>query len=268
MARVISVRVGCEPGVPTLGLSRVSSGIAGLDQALGGGFVKGRSVLVAGGPGTGKSILSWHFLFEGIKNNEPGILLSLDQRDDMIISDMERLGLDVRSALDAKALTILAGSMRVIPRDNGYEYLVAFNHPLLQEQPLTIPRLADMVLRRAAETKAKRIVVDGIGPLLELAGNSFEVRQLIYSFIRDLVSDDVTVLLTHELRTIPGAVNDEMPFFISDGVIRLEMVFAQGDFIRTLRIVKMRGVSHLMRPIMFKITSSGIQAFPDTRLPD
>ena len=43
---------------------RVSSGVKGLDDLLGGGYVEGRSTLLAGGPGTGKSILTWHFLFE------------------------------------------------------------------------------------------------------------------------------------------------------------------------------------------------------------
>ncbi|MCF2138060.1 MAG: hypothetical protein K9W43_12570 [Candidatus Thorarchaeota archaeon] len=249
-------------------LPRVSSGVEGLDQALHGGYVRGRSVLAAGGPGTGKSILSWHFLYEGIKNGEPGVLLSLDQSEEMIRSDMSRFGWDVDSAISSHALTILSGSIRVVPQEPGYEYLVAFHQSFMQEQPLTIPRLANLVLRKTSEAKAKRIVIDGLGPLLELAGNSFEIRQLIYSFIRDLTADDVTIFLTHELRTIPGAVNDEMPFFISDGVIRLEMVYAQGDFIRTMRIVKMRGTDHIMRPIMFKITNKGILAFPDTRLPD
>ncbi len=246
----------------------MSSGIEGLDEALNGGYIRGRSVLVAGGPGTGKSIMSWHFLYDGIEKGESGILLSLDQSEDMIRSDMRRFGWDDETAVNSKLLTILAGSIRVVPQESGYEYLIAFDQSFLAEQPLTIPRLADMILRRAAESKAKRIVIDGLGPLLELAGNSFEIRQLIYAFIRDLTTDDTTVFLTHELRTIPGAVNDEMPFFISDGVIRLEMTYAQGDFIRTMRVVKMRGTDHVMRPIIFKITDKGIVAFPKTRLPD
>ncbi|MHA2359933.1 MAG: RAD55 family ATPase, partial [Candidatus Thorarchaeota archaeon] len=43
--------------------TRVSTGVIGLDTLLEGGYVKGRSTLLAGGPGTGKSILTWHFLF-------------------------------------------------------------------------------------------------------------------------------------------------------------------------------------------------------------
>ena len=249
-------------------IARVSSGIPGLDEALGGGFEEGRSILVAGGPGTGKSILTWHFLFEGVRNGEPGLLLSLDQEEEMIRRDMARLGMEVEEAIRSGLLSLLCGALRVVPREAGYEYLIAFDHPLLQEQPLTIPRLGDLVTKRAADTGARRVVVDGLGPLLELAGSSFEIRQLVYSFIRRLASHGATVLLTHELRTIPGAVNDEMPFFIVDGVIRLDMVYKTGDYIRTMRIVKMRGSAHIMRPLMFKVTSDGIVVFPNTKIPD
>ena len=57
---------------------RVSSGVKGLDDLLAGGYVEGRSTSLAGGPGTGKSILTWHFLFDGVEKGEKGILLSLD----------------------------------------------------------------------------------------------------------------------------------------------------------------------------------------------
>jgi archaellum biogenesis ATPase FlaH len=62
---------------------RVSSCISGLDELLSGGYVKGRSTLLAGVAGIGKSILTWHFLFNGVKKEESGILFSLDQPSKM-----------------------------------------------------------------------------------------------------------------------------------------------------------------------------------------
>jgi len=115
---------------------------------------------------------------------------------------------------------------------------------------------------------AKRIVIDGLGPLLELAGNRFEIRQLVYGFVRDIVDWESTIILTHELKSSANAQNDEMPFFICDGVVKLDMLFSAGDYLRTVRVVKMRGANHVMRPVMFKIGSDGITAFPDARLPE
>ncbi len=86
--------------------------------------------------------------------------------------------------------------------------------------------------------------------------------------MRELISHDSTVLLTHELRTLSGSQNDEMPYFISDGVIKLDTLYATGDYIRTLRIVKLRGTNHSMKPAMFRIQDDGVAVFPEARIPE
>ncbi len=247
---------------------RVTSGVAGLDVLLGGGYLKGRTVLVAGGPGTGKSILTWHFMFSGIEAGEPAVLVSLDQSSKLIVDDMAELGWDARPAVDGGMLQILSGTFDLVPRESGYEYVIGFDHPLFREQPFTMSRLASLVRKSASELKATRIVVDGLGPLLELAGRRLEVRQMIYGFIRELAYDDATVLLTHELRSFSLADIDEMPYFICDTVIVLDTLYVSGDYIRTMRVMKMRGASHSMRPVIFKITDHGISVFPETRIPE
>ncbi|NHI88542.1 MAG: hypothetical protein EAX87_03405 [Candidatus Thorarchaeota archaeon] len=248
--------------------TRVNSGVPGLDELLMGGFVKGRSTLIAGGPGTGKSILTWHFLFDGVEKGENGLLVSLDQTSEMIIDDMSDFGWSPEDAMENGSLTILSGTLKLVPAESGYEYVIGFDHPLLREQPFTVPRLAELVRKKAAEVNARRIVIDGLGPLLELAGNRSEIRQLVYGFIRDIVDSDSTIILTHELKASDTAQNDEMPYFICDGVVVLNMLYTSGDYVRTMRVVKMRGANHTMHPIMFKIGTEGINAFPDARLPE
>jgi circadian clock protein KaiC len=246
----------------------VSSGVEGLDKLLGGGYKKERTTLIAGGPGSGKSILTWHFLHDGIQSEENCVLLSLDQSSEMIVTDMGELDMNPQAAIDSKKITLLSGTLDLVPTPTGYDYYIGFEQPRLREQPFTVPRLAELVKKEAANAKATRVVVDGLGPLIELAGNRFEMRQMVYGFMREIAAPNLTVLLTHELRTGPGSVNDEMPFFISDTVLRLAMVYSAGDYVRTLRIVKMRGSEHTMRPVMFKITGKGITVFPDARLAD
>ena len=246
----------------------MSSGVKGLDDLLAGGYVEGRSTLLAGGPGTGKSILTWHFLFDGIANGEKVILVSLDQTSDMITEDMTDFGWNPEKAVKTGDLTILSGNLKLVPTETSYEYVINFKHPLLSEQPFTVPRLAELVRKKSAEVNARRVVIDGLGPLLELAGNRSEIRQLVYGFIREIADGSNTILLTHELKASPTAQNDEMPFFICDGVLKLDTLFSSGDYIRTLRIVKMRGANHDMRRVMFKIGSEGIVAFPDARFPE
>ena len=75
----------------------------------------------------------------------------------------------------------------MVPTETSYEYVIGFDHPLLREQPFTVPRLAEFARKNAAEVNATRIVIDGLGPLLELAGNRSEIRQLVYGFVREVV---------------------------------------------------------------------------------
>lgn len=248
--------------------TRVSTGVPGLDELLVGGYVKGRSTLLAGGPGTGKSILTWHFLYDGVARGENGLLVSLDQTSEMIVDDMSDFGWKPQDAVDSGALTLLSGTLKLVPTETSYEYVIGFDHPLLREQPFTVPRLAELVRKKASEVNASRIVIDGLGPLLELAGNRSEIRQLVYGFVREIVDWESTIILTHELKASETAQNDEMPFFICDGVVKLDMLYSAGDYVRTMRVVKMRGANHIMRPVMFKIGSEGIVAFPDARLPE
>lgn len=248
--------------------TRVSSGVKGLDDLLVGGYVERRTTLLAGGPGTGKSILTWHFLFDGIDKGEKGILVSLDQTSDMIIEDMKDFGWNPEKSLESGDLTILSGNLKLVPTEKSYEYIISFDHPLLSEQPFTVPRLAELVRKKSSEADAKRVVIDGLGPLLELAGNRSEIRQLVYGFIREITDGSNTILLTHELKASKTAQNDEMPFFICDGVLKLDTLYSAGDYIRTMRVVKMRGANHIMKRVMFKIGNTGIIAFPDARLPE
>ena len=248
--------------------TRVSSGVEGLDDLMAGGYVDGRTTLLAGGPGTGKSILTWHFLFDGIDKGEKGILVSLDQTSDIITEDMKDFGWNPEKLIESGDLTILSGNLKLVPTEKSYEYVISFDHPLLSEQPFTVPRLAELVRKKSAEVDAKRVVVDGLGPLLELAGNRSEIRQLVYGFIREIADGSNTILLTHELKASKTAQNDEMPFFICDGVLELDTLYSAGDYIRTMRIVKMRGANHAMKRVMFKIGDTGIVAFPDARLPE
>ena len=103
----------------------------------------------------------------------------MDQTAEMITEDMTDFGWNPVPSLKSGDLTILSGNLKLIPTETSYEYVINFEHPLLSEQPFTVPRLAELVRKKALEVNAKRVVIDGLGPLLELAGNRSEIRQLV-----------------------------------------------------------------------------------------
>ena len=65
-------------------MNRIKTGITGFDQLVEGGLPEGRSFLVSGGTGTGKTIFATQFLINGAKMGEPGVYLTLDERPELI----------------------------------------------------------------------------------------------------------------------------------------------------------------------------------------
>ena len=89
-------------------MNRVPTGITGLDALIEGGIPEGRSLLVSGGTGTGKTIFGLQYLYFGAKKyNEPGIYVTLDERPDLIRQDMIRFGWDLRKLEDENMLHVL-----------------------------------------------------------------------------------------------------------------------------------------------------------------
>ncbi|MBI5553596.1 MAG: hypothetical protein HY917_02535, partial [Candidatus Diapherotrites archaeon] len=79
----------------TVELPRVQSGIPGFDPLVGGGIPQGNLVALSGDPGSGKTVFSWQFLYEGaIHQNEPGVYVSLEEPIEFIIQGAKEFGMD------------------------------------------------------------------------------------------------------------------------------------------------------------------------------
>src|ERR1700753_1389066 len=91
------------PDLSSLVLEKVPTGIRGLDQVTHGGFPKGRTALVCGGPGTGKTLLGLEFLVRGaLLYNEPGVCMALEETPEEIVTNVASLGHDLPSLIKAK----------------------------------------------------------------------------------------------------------------------------------------------------------------------
>src|SRR5215467_719784 len=90
-----------------LTLEKVPTGIRGLDQVTHGGFPKGRTALVCGGPGAGKTLLGFEFLLRGIlQYNEPGVCVVFEETADEMITNMASLGYNLTALIQEKKLAI------------------------------------------------------------------------------------------------------------------------------------------------------------------
>src|SRR5690349_19379359 len=136
-------------------LERISTGIQGLDSLIEGGIPRGFTVLVAGNPGTGKTILSSHFLYAGLKSGEAGIYVSFSESKQQFYANVNRLGLDfVKYEKEGKFLFLDFASFTKEGIGDALEE----------------------VLASIREINAKRIVVDSFSAITQAFENQNEAR--------------------------------------------------------------------------------------------
>ena len=219
---------------------RLSTGIAGLDEMMGGGIPEGDSLLVAGSSGTGKSLLATQFIAAGLRAGQPGIVAVFEERPDEYASRAAEFGLDLSSAMKN-------GSLEVI-------YL----RPLDLSVDEMMQELIDVVNR----TGAKRLVIDSLaGFEMALApGFRADFRESLYRMIFALTGVGITILSTLEMEE----TFDRFPFssylisFLTDDIVRMRYVEIEGQLRKIMMVIKMRGGVHSKDIREYEITSEGI----------
>ena len=83
--------------------AKTPSGIRGLDEITFGGLPKGRPTLIAGGPGSGKTLMSMEFLVRGaIDFNEPGVFMAFEETSEELAQNVASLGFDLKELIAEK----------------------------------------------------------------------------------------------------------------------------------------------------------------------
>lgn len=235
-------------------VERVSTGIYGLDGLLEGGFPKGRTILVAGACGTGKSILGMQFAYCGaVEHDEPAVFVTMDERPELLSEDMLRFGWDLKKAEEDEkfALFDMTATRIGIPSTSKYS---------LPQMTTDIDRLISRLSQLCGEMRAKRVVIDSIASLGLHVKEEMEVRRSILKINYALSKAGVTTILTSE---IPNPNFDSfsrygVEEYAADGVIVLSYNMAQ-EIPRTLFIRKMRGTRHSEHIHPIEITAKGIR---------
>ncbi len=239
-------------------MDRVPTGVNGLDQMIEGGFPRGRTVLLSGGCGTGKSIFALQYLYKGaLEYGEPGVYVTVDERPDLIRQDMMRFGWDVKALEDQGKLVILDLTGTQIGVQSEEKYAMTSN--------LDVDRLVLKIMQTAGEIGARRVVIDSVPALGFRLKDDQAVRTMILKLTYMIKKSDLTALLISE---VPEQTMGTGPMsfskygveeYVADSVILLHYLGMGTDTNRTLYIRKMRGTKHVEDIIPLHITENGIK---------
>ena len=104
-------------------MKKIPTGIAGLDNMLNGGLPSRRSILVCGGPGAGKTILSWQFLYNGaVRYNEPGLYVSFDEDTDELKEEIASFGWSLKKGQTKEEMHGLGWDIKKLEKNELRKY--------------------------------------------------------------------------------------------------------------------------------------------------
>jgi circadian clock protein KaiC len=218
---------------------RLSLGVKGLDEMLGGGIPAGHSVLVAGPSGSGKTMLATEFIMEGARHDEPGIIAVFEKRPN-------EYGQDGSSG---RAFERLVGDRKV---------------GIIHTRPLDLS--IDETLHDIAEAigrfKARRVVIDSLSGFELALAPTFreEFRESLYRMVTVLTGMGITLMMTAELedRYDDLRFSPHSTAFLTDAIIMQRYIELKGRLQRIMAVVKVRGSAHSTDLRAFEIGEEGI----------
>ena len=232
------------------GLPKAPTGVRGLDEITGGGLPRGRSTLVTGGTGSGKTLLGLQFLVAGARDyGEPGVLVTFEESAWKVSANVASLGFDL-DGLQRDGLLVVH-AFRVDPAEIVESGEFDFE-PLFALLDDTIERIG-----------AKRVVLDTIEVLFGAFPSQAIVRAELDRLFRRLEDRAVTAIVTGE-QGENGLTRHGIEEYVSDCVIVLDHRMHEEISTRHLRVVKYRGSAHGTNEYPFLISGRGFVVLPIT----
>jgi circadian clock protein KaiC len=239
---------------------KIRSGIPGLDSIVSGGFRSGKSIVLSGPPGSGKTTFGMQFLSIGARDfEEHGIFVTLSQSPSEIKNDFISFGWDVQQLIaDGKLLIIDA---RPFKKEEGF---ITLDESLYRGETLPFMHLTQLIISSIKRINAKRIVIDSLTVLSMQYANNFYIRQGLQGMVQALEDQNCASVLISETDA-SGKLPIE--WYVASCVIEISHVRKEDTMERTLQIVKMRGMKHSEQIFPIKIGEMGLQILHPRLIP-
>ena len=232
------------------GVQKIRTLIEGFDDITHGGFPVGRTTLVSGTSGTGKTLFAVQFLYNGITQfDEAGIFVTFEESPHDIIMNARSFGWDLQKLIDDGKLFILDAS----PDPEGQDVIGNFD----------LSALIERIQYAIHKYKAKRVSIDSVTAVFQQYEAVSVVRREIFRLVARMKLVGATTIMTTERVEEYGPVaRFGVEEFVSDNVVIVRNVLEGERRRRTMEVLKLRGTTHMKGEYPFTITNQGVNIFP------
>lgn len=231
---------------------KARTGIAGLDEITNGGLPYGRPTLIAGGPGSGKTLLGITFLINGATQfNEPGVLMTFEENVSDLTNDVASLGFDLQTLIEERRLVV--------------DYVHVDRSEIEETGEYDLEALFVRLDHAVKSIGAKRVMLDTIESLFSGFQNEGILRAELRRLFRWLRDRELTAVVTGEKGDL-SLTRHGLEEYVTDAVIQLDNRVHEQVSTRRIRVIKYRGSHHGTNEYPFLIDDEGLSVLPVTSL--
>lgn len=229
---------------PKRAVIKMSTGIQGFDEITEGGLPRGRTSLVVGGPGCGKTVFALQLLVHGARTGkEAGIFVAFEESTAQIVANAANFGWDLPALVEKDLFFLDARLSPMVAKSGDFD----------------LSGMLGLLKEKAASMGAKRIVFDGIDVLLELLDDPTAERREIYR-IRDwLAETGLTGIITQKVDSEGRNSRYDYLQFMVDCVVILRHQVVNGSAFRSLRVMKYRGSGFAADEFPISLSADGMR---------
>ena len=219
---------------------RLSTGVPGMDEMIGGGVIAGDAVMLTGPAGSGKSTIATQFIAEGLRQGETGVIAVFEEYPENYLARADVRNRDIGEM-------IRAGKLELI---------------YLRPLDLSVDEALAAILEAVQRLEATRVVIDSLSGFEVALAPTFreDFRESLYRLVGTLTATGVTVFMTAE--AVEGfsdvRFTTEKVSFITDEIIIQRYVEIEGELRRVMAVIKMRGSDHSHEFRSYEVTANGV----------
>jgi circadian clock protein KaiC len=219
---------------------RLSTGVPGMDEMIGGGVIAGDAVMLTGPAGSGKSTIATQFISEGLKNGETGVIAVFEEYPEDYLARADARNPEIGKMIRAGKLDLI----------------------YLRPLDLSVDEALAAILEAVQRLGATRVVIDSLSGFEVALAPTFreDFRESLYRLVGTLTATGVTVFMTAEV--VEGFADirftAEKVSFITDEIIIQRYVEIEGQLRRVMAVIKMRGSDHSHEIRSYEVTADGV----------